>query len=134
MGESREGDPSTRTIVQSFQPSLVYHSSYTTDTDENNTVGTQSDITSESGGFLSGMIQAIYPVVVTTDDIFQNGESESTGSQDYLSVACDVPCESGRWESSRSNSQPGVVLTEQGFQYGWSQYSLNTAGLVNLKL
>ena len=54
-----------------------------------------SDMTSESGGFLSGMFQAIYPVVVTTDDIFQNGESESVGSQDYLSAACDVPYESG---------------------------------------
>ena len=42
---------------------------------KNNTVGTQSDISSESGCFLCSMCQSIYPTVVTADDIFQYGES-----------------------------------------------------------
>ena len=69
------------------------------------------------------MIQSIYPVVVTTYDIFQYGEGESAGSQDYLSVANKVYCESGGGEGGWSGGQPGTIVTEQSFQYGWGKCS-----------
>ena len=74
---------------------MIYHSVHSTGIGEYNTINTKSDVSSESGGFLCGMIQTIYPIVVTAYEIFQYGESESAGTQHYLGVANKVSCESG---------------------------------------
>ena len=56
------------------------------------------------------------------------GDSVLDTAEGLVNTRLLVPIEGGCWECGGGDSQPGVVLAVQGFQYGGCENSHNCAG------